>query len=337
MVAARADRRDVAAAGSPARSRRATPCTTARAGRARRARRRSLPATPRPGPARADRARRGSTRSASRARTPRRPTRPPGRAAARTARRPAGARGRRRSTSRTRRRTATATRGGGSARPAAGGRAARAARRHRRAARRRAAPSAPCPTGGTTHSSVSNGRSTSCGYHHESSCTDADRHAARFEVVDRGDDRRRGVEARLGAVPVRAAVVGPVRQPRAEHVGSRAPARATPDAARSSRGPAREALARAVARDDRELGREAGFHLVDVAVPAHAQPVVGLSPCPPARRSPARGTTQRREQHRATVGRDETERHARPAGRNGSSRQRDIAASLNTGSANSVY
>ena len=101
---------------------------------------------PRRGPARARaaRARRGSTRSASRARTPPRPTRRPGRAAARRARGPADARGRRRPTSRTRRRTATATTDAGSARPAAAGRAVRAARRCRRAARRRAAPSAPC-------------------------------------------------------------------------------------------------------------------------------------------------------------------------------------------------
>ncbi len=172
MVAARADRRDVA---QPARLRevgRARPCTTARAGSARRARRRSPPATPRRGPARAVGARRGNIRSTSRARRPRRPNSRPGRATVRRARRPSGARGRRRPTSRTRRRRATATRGAGSARSTAGDRAARATMRTPSGSTSARASQRTMPVGGTTHSSVSNGRSTSCGYHHESSCTD---------------------------------------------------------------------------------------------------------------------------------------------------------------------
>ena len=75
-----------------------------------------------------------------------------------------------------------------------------------------------------------------------------------------------------------------------------------------------------------------------------------MSPCQPARR-PASGLLlpgrhrdhllverlQRREQQRAAVGRDHARAASPPAAGTASSRQRDIAASLNTGSANSVY
>ncbi len=73
----------------------------------------------------------------------------------------------------------------------------------------------------------------------------AEGHAAVAQVVDRGDDRARRVVARLGAVPVGGAVVGPVRRPGGEGVGPTAraarcrPARAAagPTASRQVRGP----------------------------------------------------------------------------------------------------
>ena len=192
------------------------------------------------------------------------------------------------------------------------------------------------PVGGTTHSSVLNGRSTSCGYHHESSCTAptgrprASRSSTAATTVD--------AASRPGSVRYQYALPLSVQydKPRAEHVGV---AHGRRNARRRSQEPRplREAIARAVARDDRELGREAGVDVVDVAVPARAQSVVGLLPAGRDRRSPARGTTAaaraaacgrraRRDPSGMTTG-----------GRIGSSRQRDSAASLNTGNANSVY
>ena len=308
VVAARADRRHVA---QPARlrevgGRRHAPLRVQVA----RAERGVDAFLPRRGAARAraDRARRGSTRSASRARTPRRPRRRPGRAAARTARRPADARGRRRSTSRTRRRTATATTGAGSARRAAAGRVARAARRCRREARRRAAPNGPCPLGGTTHSSVSNGRSTSCGYHHESSCTAptgtprASRSSTAATIVEAAS--RPGSVRYQYALPLSVQYDSRVPSTSASRAGA-AHARRRSQQSR----PAREAVARAVARDDRELGGETGGHVVDVAVPARAQARAGLLASGGHDDDLLVKRPQRREQHRAAVGRDETERH----------------------------
>ena len=180
--------------------------------------------------------------------------------------------------------------------------------RRRRATRRRAAPSATMPVGGTTHSSVSNGRSTSCGYHHESSCTAptgrprASRSSTAATTVD--------AASRPGSVRYQYALPLSVQYERRvpSTSASRAGARDARRRAQQSR-PAREAVARAVAGDDRELGREAGVHVVDVAVPPRAQAVAR-----PARGPPGTAITcswnavQRREQHRAPVGRDHPER-----------------------------
>ncbi len=162
-----------------------------------------------------------------------------------------------------------------------------------------------------------------------------DRHTARLEIIDRRDDRRRGVESRLGAIPVRAAVVGPVGEPGPEHVGiSRRCGHAgcLPEQAT----PAREAVAHSIAGDDRELGRESCLHVVDVAVPARGRPAPDCSrPAGTAITcswNAVSGASNIVRPSGATSPSGIT-----TAGRNGKSRQRDNAASLKTGNANSVY
>ena len=154
----------------------------------------------------------------------------------------------------------------------------------------------------------------------------ADRDAARFEVVDRRDHGRRRVEIAFGAVPVRAAVVGPVRHARAEHVAVTFGRRDARFLSQQLRPPG-EALARAVARDDRQLGREPLVDRVDVAVPSGEQTAVG--------NVGSRGhadhlfveAAERRQQDRAPVGRDQPERqHDRGPDRQESpARQRGVA------------
>ena len=143
----------------------------------------------------------------------------------------------------------------------------------------------------------------------------ADRQAARFEIVDRGDNGRRRVETGLGPVPVRAAVVGPVRNAGAERRRHRAPGAATPDAERSSR----------AQRSKQSRAPSPAITASSVAKPASTS---SMSPCHPASRpasacSRSAGTDdhllvkrlQRREQQRAPVGRDQSERkHDRRAG-----------------------
>ena len=85
----------------------------------------------------------------------------------------------------------------------------------------------------------------------------AERDAPLAQVVDRGDDRAGRVVARLGAVPVGGAVVGPVRRPGSEGVGpaarshgagpleqQRGPTRRGTPAARRRRGPAARSRSR---------------------------------------------------------------------------------------------
>ncbi len=136
-------------------------------------------------------------------------------------------------------------------------------------------------------------------------CTDG--RAACFEVVDSRDDRRRDVESGFGAVPVRAAVVGPVGEPGTQHVGV---ARGCGDIGALAEDPVPtvETVARSVAGDDRELGDEAFLDLVDVAVPTDAQARVRLF-LPRGNADDLFVKRQhRRDQHRATVRCDEAER-----------------------------
>ena len=125
--------------------------------------------------------------------------------------------------------------------------------------------------GGTTHSSVSNGRRSACGIEPRVELHGAERHVLGPQVVDRGDDRAGRVVARLGLVPVGGAVVGPVRGP------GRRGRRPTGRGARCRPGSRRirphsvEAGPRAVAGDHREVGaRSRRATDGEVAVPAAA-------------------------------------------------------------------
>ena len=89
------------------------------------------------------------------------------------------------------------------------------------------------------------------------------------QVVDRGDDRAGRVVARLGAVPVGGAVVGPVRRSGSEGVGPAARSHGAGPLEQQPT-PLVEARPRPVAGEDQQLGREAGVDPFQVAVPPAA-------------------------------------------------------------------
>ena len=97
----------------------------------------------------------------------------------------------------------------------------------------------------------------------------SERNAPVPQVVDRGDDRRRGVRPRFGPVPVGGAVVGPVGRPAGQLVG---PA-AWPDGPGpllQQRSPGLQAGSGAGAGEHAELGAEPARHPVQVPVPTDA-------------------------------------------------------------------
>ena len=114
-------------------------------------------------------------------------------------------------------------------------------------------------------------------------------------------------------------------------------ARATPDAARSrraqrakqSRAPSPAMIASSVAKP--------GGDLVDVAVPTGAQARRRPAPCPPGTPMTCSWNACSGASNSVRPSGATSPSGITTAGRNGSSRQRDIAASLNTGNANSVY
>ena len=124
--------------------------------------------------------------------------------------------------------------------------------------------------GGTTHSSVSNGRSFGVWVEPRVELDGADRDALRSQVVDGGDDRSGDVVSRLRLVPIGRAVVGPVRRTRTDRVG---PATRAHGAGGVEQHPAPgvECRPRAVGREHGEVGREAGWHGFQIAVPAATQ------------------------------------------------------------------
>ena len=133
----------------------------------------------------------------------------------------------------------------------------------------------------------------------------AERHVLGPQVLDGGDHRPGGVEARLGLVPVGGAVVGPVRGLGGEGVG--------PAAGADGAGPLEEDPAPfgdagpgAVAGDHREVGGEAGGHRGEVAVPPAAD-----GAAVEAHRLVVEGV-ERGEQQRAAIGCGE---HQGPPGR----------------------